>query len=309
MCGDGAAFAVWYQRPPLLLNTSVLSINTFGGSGIKKMKIMILTCCVGSCLGLYWQYQQAWSQSTSSYCKNSSSSHSCTAASAVTQTQSWWRAWNSMSSWRCWNTSWTSLRTCCEGMCWATEERPANIVCRAVGWGHQVWRSEDHEDHVVMALCSALQPQSLLSDKLLPLCSSEDIEIQFHKDPISVLDSWHHSDVVIALPGIYIVSSSIFFPDSITVDGFGLPDDVALPWERHLGLTLRYLKLQKHDNLIVYLWDLRWISLHRADIILALLQWRTNLRSWLTSPDYPDSTSIQYCSRWGHCSQLVLFLS
>nr|XP_046267827.1 SHC SH2 domain-binding protein 1 isoform X1 [Scatophagus argus] len=82
--------------------------------------------------------------------------------------------------------------------------------------------------HVVTASCSTIQLQSLLSDRLLPLCSSEDTEIQFHRDPISAVDSCHHGDVVIVLPGIYSVSSSIFLPDSVTIEGFGLPDEVVI---------------------------------------------------------------------------------
>ncbi|XP_028440820.1 SHC SH2 domain-binding protein 1 [Perca flavescens] len=82
--------------------------------------------------------------------------------------------------------------------------------------------------HVVTASCSTIQLQSLLSDRLLPLCSSEDTEIQFHKDPVSAVETCHQGDMVIVLPGIYSVSSSIFLPDSITIEGFGLPDEVVI---------------------------------------------------------------------------------
>ncbi|XP_068586650.1 SHC SH2 domain-binding protein 1 isoform X2 [Cebidichthys violaceus] len=82
--------------------------------------------------------------------------------------------------------------------------------------------------HVVTASCSTIQLQSLLSDRLLPLCSSEDTEIQFSRDPVSAVERCHQGDVVIVLPGIYIVSSSIFLPDSITIEGFGLPDEVVI---------------------------------------------------------------------------------
>ncbi|XP_034730874.1 SHC SH2 domain-binding protein 1 [Etheostoma cragini] len=82
--------------------------------------------------------------------------------------------------------------------------------------------------HVVTASCSTIQLQSLLSDRLLPQCCSEDAEIQFHKDPVSAVETCHQGDMVIVLPGIYRVSSSIFLPDSITVEGFGLPDEVVI---------------------------------------------------------------------------------
>ncbi|XP_056230464.1 SHC SH2 domain-binding protein 1 isoform X1 [Seriola aureovittata] len=82
--------------------------------------------------------------------------------------------------------------------------------------------------HVVTDSCSTTQLQSLLSARLLPLCSCGDTEIQFHREPVSALDSCHQGDVVIILPGIYSVNSSIFIPDSITVEGFGFPDDVVI---------------------------------------------------------------------------------
>ncbi|XP_063736606.1 SHC SH2 domain-binding protein 1 isoform X2 [Eleginops maclovinus] len=82
--------------------------------------------------------------------------------------------------------------------------------------------------HVVTASCSSMQLQSLLSDRLLPLCCSEDTEIQFHRDPLSAVEVCHDGDVVIVLPGVYSVSGSIFLPDSITLEGFGLPDEVVI---------------------------------------------------------------------------------
>ncbi|XP_068457668.1 SHC SH2 domain-binding protein 1 isoform X2 [Clinocottus analis] len=82
--------------------------------------------------------------------------------------------------------------------------------------------------HVVSASCGAVQLQCLLTDRLLPLCSSEDAEIQFYRDPVSAVESCHQGDVVIVLPGVYSVSSSMFLPDSISVEGFGLPDEVVI---------------------------------------------------------------------------------
>ncbi|KAM3625571.1 uncharacterized protein V6R79_014331 [Siganus canaliculatus] len=82
--------------------------------------------------------------------------------------------------------------------------------------------------HVVTASCSATQLQSLLSDRLLPLCSSEDTEIQFHSEPVSAVNSCHDGDAVIVLPGIYSINSPICLLDSITIEGFGLPDEVVI---------------------------------------------------------------------------------
>ncbi|XP_061671543.1 SHC SH2 domain-binding protein 1 [Syngnathoides biaculeatus] len=82
--------------------------------------------------------------------------------------------------------------------------------------------------HVVLSSCTANQLQSLLNERLLQQFSSEDTEVQFHRDPVSAVDSCHQGDMVFVLPGVYNVTSSILLPDSITVEGFGLPDDVVI---------------------------------------------------------------------------------
>ncbi|XP_061880166.1 SHC SH2 domain-binding protein 1 isoform X1 [Entelurus aequoreus] len=82
--------------------------------------------------------------------------------------------------------------------------------------------------HVVTASCTTNQLLSLLNDRLLSDFSSEDTLIQFYSDPVSAVDSCHHGDMVFVLPGVYSVSSAIFLPDSITVEGFGLPDEVVI---------------------------------------------------------------------------------
>ncbi|KAM9861039.1 SHC SH2 domain-binding protein 1 [Aulostomus maculatus] len=85
--------------------------------------------------------------------------------------------------------------------------------------------------HVVTVSCSTIQLQSLLNDRLLPQWSTDDIEVQFHREPVSAVDSCHCGDMVIILPGTYRVTSCIFLPDSITVEGFGLPDEVVIEKE------------------------------------------------------------------------------
>ncbi|XP_019713412.1 SHC SH2 domain-binding protein 1 isoform X2 [Hippocampus comes] len=82
--------------------------------------------------------------------------------------------------------------------------------------------------HVVTSSCTTNQLHSLLSDKLLHQFSSEDSEVQFHRDPVSAVDSCHEGDMVFVLPGVYSVASSILLPDSITIEGFGLPDEVVI---------------------------------------------------------------------------------
>ncbi|XP_054627747.1 SHC SH2 domain-binding protein 1 [Dunckerocampus dactyliophorus] len=82
--------------------------------------------------------------------------------------------------------------------------------------------------HVVTASCTTNQLHSLLNDRLLSHFSSEETEIQFHSDPVSAVDSCHQGDMVFVLPGVYIVARCIFLPDSITIEGFGLPDEVVI---------------------------------------------------------------------------------
>ncbi|XP_038126752.1 SHC SH2 domain-binding protein 1 [Cyprinodon tularosa] len=88
--------------------------------------------------------------------------------------------------------------------------------------------------HVVTGVCSSIQLQALLTARLTPLSASENTEIQFHKDPVAAVGACHQGDVVIILPGTYTVSSSIFIPDSITIEGFGFPDEVVIE-NRHKG--------------------------------------------------------------------------
>ncbi|XP_061593019.1 SHC SH2 domain-binding protein 1 isoform X2 [Cololabis saira] len=80
--------------------------------------------------------------------------------------------------------------------------------------------------HVVMGSCDALQLESLLSVRLKPMCSST--KIQFYTDPVSAVESCHEGEAVIILPGIYTVSSSIVIADSISIEGFGDPDEVVI---------------------------------------------------------------------------------
>lgn len=82
--------------------------------------------------------------------------------------------------------------------------------------------------HVVTASTTASQLHSLLNDKLLPLCSADDTEIQFYTDPVLAVEACFQGDAVLVLPGHYSVTSSVLLPDSITIEGFGLPDEVVI---------------------------------------------------------------------------------
>lgn len=110
--------------------------------------------------------------------------------------------------------------------------------------------------HVVTTCCSINQLQSLLTDRLLQVSSPGDTEIQFHRDPVSAVESYHQDDTVIILPGVYSVSSTIFLPDSITIEGFGFPDDVVIEKKNKgdsfvestgVDVRLRNIKFIQHD--------------------------------------------------------------
>uniref|UniRef100_A0A4W5MDV0 SHC binding and spindle associated 1 n=1 Tax=Hucho hucho TaxID=62062 RepID=A0A4W5MDV0_9TELE len=82
--------------------------------------------------------------------------------------------------------------------------------------------------HVVSVSTTVSQLQSLMADKLGPKFSGEEFEVQFHSEPLLAVSACYEGDVVIILPGQYNVTSSISIPDSISVEGFGLPDEVVI---------------------------------------------------------------------------------
>lgn len=49
-----------------------------------------------------------------------------------------------------------------------------------------------------------------------------------YSEPLLAVSACYEGDVVIVLPGHYNVTSSISIPDSISVEGFGLPDEVVI---------------------------------------------------------------------------------
>ncbi|XP_042563873.1 SHC SH2 domain-binding protein 1 [Clupea harengus] len=82
--------------------------------------------------------------------------------------------------------------------------------------------------HVVCASATVGLLQSLMADKLGPEYSGEEFEVQFHSEPQLAVSACYEGDVVIVCPGHYNVSSSINIPDSILLEGYGLPDEVVI---------------------------------------------------------------------------------
>ncbi|XP_042176113.1 SHC SH2 domain-binding protein 1-like [Oncorhynchus tshawytscha] len=82
--------------------------------------------------------------------------------------------------------------------------------------------------HVVSVSTTVSQLQSLMADKLGPKFSGEEFEVHFHSEPLLAVSACYEGDVVTILQGHYTVTSSISIPDSISVEGFGLPDEVVI---------------------------------------------------------------------------------
>ncbi|KAK1802140.1 hypothetical protein P4O66_021760 [Electrophorus voltai] len=109
---------------------------------------------------------------------------------------------------------------CGQHMCSTKGERPSGL--RVV--------------HIVSASTSVHVLHSLMTEKLLPLYSSKEFEVQFHCDPAVAISGCYEGDVVILCPGHYTVTSSITVADSILVEGYGLPDEVVIE-KRNKGDT------------------------------------------------------------------------
>ncbi|XP_010896052.2 SHC SH2 domain-binding protein 1 isoform X2 [Esox lucius] len=82
--------------------------------------------------------------------------------------------------------------------------------------------------HVVSVSTTVSQLQNLMTEKLGLEFLGDEFEVQFHSDPLLAVGACYERDVIIILPGHYNVTSSISIPDSITVEGFGLPDEVVI---------------------------------------------------------------------------------
>ncbi|KAJ8343670.1 hypothetical protein SKAU_G00309990 [Synaphobranchus kaupii] len=82
--------------------------------------------------------------------------------------------------------------------------------------------------HVVSSSMTVGLLHKLMADKLAPAFSGEEFELQFYSDPLLALNACYEGDSVIVCPGHYHVTGSISIPDSIEVEGYGLPDEVVI---------------------------------------------------------------------------------
>ncbi|KAG7314993.1 hypothetical protein KOW79_021081 [Hemibagrus wyckioides] len=90
--------------------------------------------------------------------------------------------------------------------------------------------------HVVSSSTSVQSLHSLMMDKLLPLYSGKEFELQFHSDPVAAVMACYEGDVTIVCPGHYIITNAISIADSIQLEGYGLPDEIIIE-KRNKGDT------------------------------------------------------------------------
>ncbi|XP_038610298.1 SHC SH2 domain-binding protein 1 [Tachyglossus aculeatus] len=82
--------------------------------------------------------------------------------------------------------------------------------------------------HVVSTSMMVSLLQSLLRERLYQESCEEEIEIQFHSDPLSAINACFEGDTVIICPGHYVVNGMFSITDSIKLEGYGLPDDIVI---------------------------------------------------------------------------------
>ncbi|NXR82131.1 SHCBP protein, partial [Pycnonotus jocosus] len=109
--------------------------------------------------------------------------------------------------------------------------------------------------HVVPWTMTTSLHQMLTRDKLCPE-SCDDIELQFHRDPLAAVNACYEGDKVIICPGHYFVDGVFSIADSVELEGYGLPDDVVIEKQGKgdnffdctgANIKISNLKLVQHD--------------------------------------------------------------
>ncbi|KAI6077659.1 SHC SH2 domain-binding protein 1 isoform X2 [Aix galericulata] len=127
--------------------------------------------------------------------------------------------------------------------------------------------------HVVSSTMMAGLLQSLIRDKLCPESCGEELEIQFHNDPLAAVSACYEGDKVIICPGHYVVDGVFCIADSVELEGYGLPDDIVIE------------KQGKGDNFVdctganVKISNLKFIQHDAVEGILSVHQGKTTLEN------------------------------
>nr|XP_033796154.1 SHC SH2 domain-binding protein 1 [Geotrypetes seraphini] len=82
--------------------------------------------------------------------------------------------------------------------------------------------------HVVSTSMTVSLLQSLTRDRLYPESCNQELEIQFHSDALTAVNSCFEGDIVIFCPGHYSVQGYFSITDSIELEGYGFPDDIVI---------------------------------------------------------------------------------
>ncbi|CAI5782552.1 Beta_helix domain-containing protein [Podarcis lilfordi] len=82
--------------------------------------------------------------------------------------------------------------------------------------------------HIVSATMMSSLLQCLLRDKFSPESCNEEMEIQFHSNPLSAMNACYAGDRIVVCPGHYLVEGTLCIADSIELEGYGLPDDIVI---------------------------------------------------------------------------------
>ncbi|XP_069463171.1 SHC SH2 domain-binding protein 1 [Ambystoma mexicanum] len=82
--------------------------------------------------------------------------------------------------------------------------------------------------HVVSLSMTVNLLQSLTRDRLYPESCNDELELQFHSDPLAAVNACYEGDLVIICPGRYAVNGLFSIADSIELEGYGLPDDIVI---------------------------------------------------------------------------------
>uniref|UniRef100_A0A287CWX6 SHC SH2 domain-binding protein 1 n=1 Tax=Ictidomys tridecemlineatus TaxID=43179 RepID=A0A287CWX6_ICTTR len=95
-------------------------------------------------------------------------------------------------------------------------------------FGYQKNSNIQKVTHVVSSTMMTGLLRALLRDKLFEEHCEGEIEVQFHRDPLSAINACFEGDTVIVCPGHYVVHGTFSIADYIELEGYGLPDAIVI---------------------------------------------------------------------------------
>ncbi|KAM9301984.1 SHC SH2 domain-binding protein 1 [Gastrophryne carolinensis] len=154
--------------------------------------------------------------------------------------------------------------------------------------------------HVVSNSMTMETLTCLTRDRLEPESSSQNQEIQFHKDVLEAVNACYDGDLVLICPGHYYVYSQICIADSIHIEGYGMLDDIIIE------------KKGKGDKFVeccgsnVKISNVKFIQHNAVEGIVSVLGGRTELETCVFQCDTTGITVkksaelvMKYCDLYG----------